>query len=331
MNMISWRSVFTVLVCMPFFWLSATRAASASSTANLADTTITQRVTLRVGGLDREYLIYVPAGLAKTSALPVVFAFHGGNGDAKGMAGLTRANAIADREKMIVVYPDGVGKGWNDGRITTVTQAHREKIDDLAFFDAMLADVSRTHLIDAARVYAMGISNGAIFSHYLAGNRANKITAIAAVVGGIADPFHLAFKPESPVSVLVIQGTDDKLVPYGGGRINGGDRRDRGSVISADATLKRWREANTCDSTSTAARLPDRDANDGCTVDATKWEKCKANTEVWFYKVNGGGHTWPGGTLYAPRALIGRVTNDIDTQTIFDFFKRHTKGQVSTK
>jgi polyhydroxybutyrate depolymerase len=98
-----------------------------------------------------------------------------------------------------------------------VAQAHRDRIDDVAFFDAMLAAVAKDYPIDEKRVYAMGISNGGMFSHYLAAHRADKLAAIAPVVGGIADPFHRKFMPAGPVSVLISQGTKDPIVPYDGG------------------------------------------------------------------------------------------------------------------
>jgi polyhydroxybutyrate depolymerase len=284
-----------------------------------------QEMSVQVGNLSREFIVHVPTGLPKDAAIPVLFVFHGGGGEARGTMRLTKFNLIADREKFIAVYPQGIGKGWNDGRITQVSQAHRESVDDLAFFDAMLEKLVTMHRLDSKRIYATGISNGGIFSHYLAANRADKIAAIAPVVGGIAVPFDRQFKPSQPVSVLVIQGTDDKLVPYGGGRINGGDGKDRGSVISTVETLKRWREANGINAEPVTTTLPDRDPNDGCRVVATMWSGGRGDSVVWLYRVDGGGHTWPGGSQYMPVRVIGRVTNDIDSETIWAFFKQHPK------
>ncbi len=190
------------------------------------------RRTVRVGQHDREYLLYVPAALPTDRSVPLVFVFHGGNGEAKGTMNLSRFNDIADRENFIAVYPQGVGRSWNDGRTTKVSQAHRDNVDDLAFFDAMLEAVSREFRVDSDRVFATGISNGGIFSHYLAANRAQHIAAIAPIVGGIAEPFDQKFKPTEPVAVLIIQGSDDPLVPYSGGKIAGGDGKDR-AVLSA--------------------------------------------------------------------------------------------------
>ncbi len=282
---------------------------------------------LTVGALEREYLLHVPAGLPAEQSVPLVFVFHGGSGTAAGTLGLSRFNAVADREKFLVVYPQGIGRNWNDGRVTQDSQAHRDNVDDLAFCDALLTRLSGEHRIDARRVFATGISNGGIFSHYLAANRAEKIAAIAPIVGGIADPFHQRFQPAQPVSVLIIQGSDDPLVPYAGGKIAGGDGKDRGSVIATDATVKLWLQANGCGPDPEKSTLPDRDPKDGCRTEASLWKGGRDGSEVCLYRVDGGGHTWPGGAQYLPQRIIGRVTHDFDSQAIWDFFNRHPKAK----
>ena len=280
---------------------------------------------LTVGALTREYLLHVPADLPKNTTVPLVFVFHGGNGQALGTMNLTKFNEVADREKFLVVYPQGIGRSWNDGRITQVSQAHRDNVDDLAFFDALLTEISKTHRVDAKRVFATGISNGGIFSHYLAENRAEKIAAIAPIVGGIAVPFNENFKPAQPVSVLIIQGANDPLVPYGGGKIAGGDRKDRGSVIATTETIKLWVAANGCAPSAAPSLLPDKDPKDECRTEVTQWKGGRGGSEVWLYRVQGGGHTWPGGLQYAPQFFIGKVTHDFGSGDIWEFFKAHPK------
>ncbi len=282
--------------------------------------------TVSVGGLEREYLVHVPNDLPIGQPVPLVIIYHGGNGESKGTMNLSKFNPIADREKFIVAYPQGVGKSWNDGRITQVSQAHRDAIDDLSFFDAMLDKLSHDFSIDDHRVFVTGISNGGIFSHYVAANRSEKIAAIAPVVGGIAEPFDRKFKPSRPVSVLIIQGSEDRLIPYKGGKVAGGDGKDRGSVVSTDKAAKLWVQANGCQAEPTTESLPDRDPKDECRIEATKWNGGYGGSEVWLYCVRGGGHTWPDGRQYLPKAIIGRVTHDIDSETIWKFFEEHPKS-----
>lgn len=286
-----------------------------------------ERCTVRVGDLDREYFVHVPASLPEGEAVPLVFVYHGGGGDARGTMGLTRFNAVADREGFIAVYPQGVGRSWNDGRETDVTPANRDKVDDLSFFDAMLERISAERRIDPRRVFVTGISNGGIFSHFVAAQRSAKIAAIAPVVGGIAEPFASRFAPSHPVSVLVIQGTDDPLVPYSGGAVGFRLGRSRGTIIATDRALELWREANRIVGSPDTRLLPDRDPADGCRVEATVWSGGRGGSEVRLYRVDGGGHTWPGGPQYLPRAVIGRVTGDIDSGTIWEFFASHPRRE----
>lgn len=280
--------------------------------------------TVTVGALEREYRLHVPAGLPDT-AVPLVFVFHGGGGTAGGTARLTGFDDVADREKFLVVYPQGVGRGWNDGRETGVSQAHRDGVDDLAFFDALLARISEDQRVDPKRVFATGISNGGIFSHYLAANRAEKVAAIAPVVGGLAVPFNERFKPAGPVSVLVIQGTADPLVPYEGGNVGGRAGRDRGKIISTDEAIRLWALANGCAAEPEITPLPDRDPADECRTEQRRWKGGRDGTEVVLWRVGNGGHTWPDGPRYLPERVIGRVTHDFGSADIWGFLRSHPK------
>ncbi|XZE55960.1 extracellular catalytic domain type 1 short-chain-length polyhydroxyalkanoate depolymerase [Planctomycetaceae bacterium SH139] len=285
----------------------------------------TERFILKVGDLEREFLIYVPETLKADAAPPLVFVFHGGNSTAKGVMKLSQFNQVADRAGAIVVYPQGVGGNWNDGRINTVSQAYREKVDDLTFFDQLLAELSRKHTVDLKRIYLTGISNGGIFAHYVAANRSEKVAAIAPVVGGMAESVAENFQPTEPVSVLVIQGTEDPLMPYEGGKVAGGSAKDRGSIVSTDKAVQLWVSANGCTSVPEKATLPDKDPSDGCATQTMTWRGGKNESLVVLYRVEGGGHTWPGGAQYLPKFIVGKVTQDFDSQTIWQFFESNPK------
>jgi polyhydroxybutyrate depolymerase len=116
------------------------------------------------------------------------------------------------------------------------------------------------------------------------------------------------------------------MVPYDGGKIQGGDRKDRGSIIATDRAIELWLQASGCGSQPENGTLEDRDPKDQCRVHFTRWPKGPGKkAEVWLYRIEGGGHTWPSGIQYAPRFFVGRVTNDIDSQTIWDFLSSHPK------
>ncbi|MGA8848273.1 MAG: PHB depolymerase family esterase [Dehalococcoidia bacterium] len=279
--------------------------------------------TLVHDGRERTYLLHVPDGLHENEPGPLVFAFHGGGGNGSGMASLTEFDKLADREEFIVVFPDGVGNSWNDGRQNLASEAYLLNVDDVGFVDAMIETISLEFPIDRKKIYATGISNGAIFSHFLAAQRASTFAAIAPVAGGLAIPFNEQFNPDDAVSVLMIQGTDDPLVPYNGGQIAGGNR---GTIISTDDTVELWVQNDGCNNIPLKEELPNSDLNDGCLVTQYTWSNGRADSAVVLLKIEGGGHTWPSGAQYLPESIIGRVCKDFEaTEVIWSFFKDHPK------
>src|SRR4051812_12250087 len=87
--------------------------------------------TINVGGLDRNFHVFAPTNLSKSEKAPLVFVFHGGGGNGIGIEKLTKFSILAEKEKFIVVYPDGIGNNWNDGRTLQVLQAQRENVDEI--------------------------------------------------------------------------------------------------------------------------------------------------------------------------------------------------------
>jgi len=281
----------------------------------------TQAYTLEVGGLTRSYLLRVPPALP-AGPVPLVLVFHGGGGTGAGTERLTRFSELADREGILVAYPEGVGRNWYDGReFTGGSRAHRERIDDVGFVAAVLDAIPRTHPVDPRRIYATGISNGAVFSHYLAAHLSPRIAAIAPVVGGIADPPDAWLRPEHPVSVLILQGTTDPLVPYRGGPVAFG----RGRIIDTEDAARRWARLNGAGPEPRSTVLP-APGKDHCGGLRLTYSGGRDGSEVVLVRLDGGGHTWPGGGQYLPEGVIGRVCRDFSaTAVIWEFFRTHPK------
>jgi polyhydroxybutyrate depolymerase len=271
--------------------------------------------TINVNGIDRNYRVFVPTNLPKDKKIPLAFVFHGGGSDAINIENFTNFSSLAEREKFIVVYPDGINKNWNDGREISQT-------DDLSFVKAMLESLVKDYNIDEKRIFSTGVSNGGFFSNYIAAHFSDKFAAIAPVVGGIAEPFAPNFNPKEPISVFVIQGTADPINPYNGGEIKG----NRGRTISTEKVIELWTKHNQTANSSINGTLPDTDKTDGCTVETYLWTNGKNGTEVKFYKEIGGGHTFAGASQYLPKFIIGNVCRDFDAaETIWEFFKTHPK------
>jgi polyhydroxybutyrate depolymerase len=157
-------------------------------------------------GLKRTYRIHIPTSYDKANPIPLLIVLHGGGGIGEGMVKLTQGgfNKLSDKEGFIVVYPDGIEKHWNDGRENVKYRAHREKIDDIGFISALIEHFEKQYNIDIKRVYATGISNGAMMSFRLGCELSEKMAAIAPVAGSMPENLPTRCSPSRSISVLII-------------------------------------------------------------------------------------------------------------------------------
>ncbi|HTQ18612.1 PHB depolymerase family esterase [Mycobacterium sp.] len=271
-----------------------------------------QSGTFAYGGLNRTYTVHVPPG----PPVGLVLSLHGGGGTGTGQQGLTDFDTIADTSNLLVVYPDGYDKSWGDGR--GAAPADRRRIDDVGFLVALVSKLQNDFGVPHGHIFATGMSNGGFMSNRLACERADLFAAIAPVSGTLG--VGVACNPSRPVSVLEAHGTTDPVVPF-----NGGDVRGRGGMshsISANSMVDKWRAADGCQGAPTARVLPD--VGDGTLVHRFASTSCAAGTEVVFYQIDNGGHTWPGGKQYLPKVVIGATTRAFDaSQVIAQFFLAH--------
>ena len=284
-------------------------------------------------GRDRPYLIHVPSSYREEQPASLVFVFHGGAGTAKKIAQFTGFDELSQRRGFIVVYPQGLNGHWNDGRKEETFRKHNESVDDVGFVVALLESLKAEYAIDPNAVFATGLSNGGMFSHRLGIEHSQHFAAIAPVIGGIPEPL-ADREPQQPVSVLIMNGTEDPFVPYNGGPVTVRlfpllRRRplaDRGRVISTDAAVRFWLRHNGTAGEPKTTRLADADPSDGCHVERAEWTCAGRGVSVVLYKVVGGGHTYPGGSQYLPERVIGKTCGDLRaTEVIWEFFAAHRR------
>ncbi len=273
------------------------------------------------GGRVREAWVSAPDG----AATMVVLALHGGGGTARQMQGIDRGRllALARRDRAVLAFPQGIDKSWNDGRGTRVIKAEVAGIDDVGFLRALVADLAAESEVPPGRVFVTGISNGGFMSLRLACEAADLVAAAAPVTATLSEAQAARCRPSLPVSLLLVNGTEDPLVPYRGGTVKVLGSR-RGQVLSTAATVDRFVEGNGCRPEARVGDLPDRDPADGTRTRVHEWEGCRRGASVHLYEVRGGGHTWPGGWQYLPQALIGPVARDFEaSEAIWEFFRTH--------
>ncbi|BBZ73804.1 extracellular catalytic domain type 1 short-chain-length polyhydroxyalkanoate depolymerase [Mycobacterium paraseoulense] len=305
MPYVRWLALVVVAVCVAGCGVRDVSAASARDASG----------TFRSGGMDRTYLLHVPPG----TPVGLVLSLHGGGGTGNGQRGLTGFDAVADAHNLLVVYPDGYDKSWADGR--GASPADRRRIDDVGFLVGLVDKLRNDYGIAPGDVFVMGMSNGAFMSNRLACDRADVFAAVAPVAGTLG--VGVACHPSRPVSVWAAHGTADPLVPFRGGVVRG-----RGGVshaISADSMVNTWRSADGCQGDPVVQVLPN--VGDGTVVHRFDSTSCAASTEVVFYQIDSGGHTWPGGRQYLPKAIIGPTTRALDgSEAIAQFFLAHARG-----
>jgi polyhydroxybutyrate depolymerase len=264
--------------------------------------------------MDRTYTLHVPPG----DPVGLVLNLHGGGGTGIGQQSLTDFDTVADAHNLLVVYPDGYDKSWADGR--GASPAHRHHVDDVGFLVGLAGKLQNDYGIAAGHVFVTGMSNGGFMANRLACDRADVFAAIAPVAGTLG--VGMVCNPSRPVSVWEAHGTADPLVHF-----NGGDVHGRGGVsrsISAISMVNKWRIADGCQGDPSAEALPN--VGDGTVVHRFDSTACAASTEVVFYQIDNGGHTWPGGKQYLPKPVVGATSRAFDaSELIAQFFLAHRR------
>jgi polyhydroxybutyrate depolymerase len=274
--------------------------------------------TVTVDGRSREYIIYLPTGYNTVASLPLVFCLHGGSGIDSSFIKLANFNTLAEKEKFIVVYPQGYQNSWNDGRPTAANVAG---VDDVNFFRAMIQNFSAKYKIDAKRIFSTGISNSGFMSSRLGAELSDKIAAVASDAASI-EKTTVYNNINSPVSAMYIQGTADPLVPFTGGVVTVGSG---GTIVSHAEAVTKWITVNNCSTTAVVTNIPDI-ANDGTTAVRRDYNGGTKSTSVISIVITNGGHTWPQGTQYLSEIIIGKTSQDFNgIETVWEFFKTHPK------
>ena len=279
------------------------------------------RGEMRVDGRQRTYLLHVPSSYGGTRAVPLVLALHGRLGTGSGEERLAHLDKVSEEHGFLVAYPDGVERSWADGRRTTPSD--RKGVDDVKFLSMLIDQIQHQYKVDPARIYATGMSNGGFMSGRLACELSGRIAGVAIVGASLSERVAANCNPAKPISVLILQGADDPLVPLKGGAL--GRKGTGGVVLSHETAVAKFVELDHCGAEMKREHIPDK-AGDGTTIEVAIYSSCAGGSEVRGYVVNGGGHTWPEGMQYLPSAIIGKTTHNLDgSELIWDFLSRHTR------
>jgi polyhydroxybutyrate depolymerase len=253
--------------------------------------------TVESSGGTREYMVYLPEGYDPDVPAPVAFVFHGAGSNKEQQLVYSHYQPLADGDDALLVLPDALGE---PARWSPLGPAFAgvEGVDDLAFFDDLLAAVEADLCIDPERVLVTGMSSGGFMAGAVACTRSDRVAAAGPVTATVwAEPICAT---ADPVAYAYFHGTDDPIVPFDGGPNSPGP---------VEQTSQDWADQNGCAGEPTDERI-------GEDVVHRSWSGCDATTDL--YIVEGGGHTWPG----AISVGLGYTTDDIDaSEIIWDVFR----------
>ena len=247
-----------------------------------------QNGSISFDGQNRSYLVYTPIGYGPTSPpIPLLFNFHGGNGDIASQVAISDLRSIADTAGFIAVYPQALPDP-NDGGSTNWLHKDPTQVDDVLFIDALIDSLSDQFRIDTSRIYACGYSLGGEFTYELGCRLNERMAAIAVVARTMQTYQYNNCMPNHPTGVLTILGTADAVSDYNGMSFGGIQY-----YVSADDVHQYWALHNNSPNQQITA-VPNTDPSDGSTVELQTWTDASNCQYVKHFKVNGGGHDWPG-------------------------------------
>ena len=180
--------------------------------------------TIKVGSATREYRLIVPESVDLTKPAPLVIAFHGMGIDSKDvMPRYTQLDKAAEKHKFLIAFPSAADGTWG---------IRPQKVqDDLAFFDALLARLTKDYKVDSKRIYVLGMSNGSYFAHLVGKERSKTVAAVAAHSGPLGLQTLLGIGAERKFPIIIIHGKDDRLFPVSIARENADKYKREGHEV----------------------------------------------------------------------------------------------------
>jgi polyhydroxybutyrate depolymerase len=259
-------------------------------------------------GEKRDYLLYVPRSYDPSRPAPLVISMHGAGLWGAAQRETSQWNDLADNQGFIVVYPSGIGgKGVRIWR----AEPGPDLMKDVRFISELIDTLEVHYNVDATRIYANGLSNGGGMSFALSCTLSDRIAAVGMVAAAQTLPWSWCTDPR-PVPMIAFHGTADPDVPYNGGATWISGR----PFPSTPKWAANWARRNRCvENPVESTMAPD--------VTRRAYTNCADDADVVLYTIQGGGHTWPGGTPL-PKWFVGSTTRSIDaTSLMWSFFREH--------
>lgn len=266
----------------------------------------TKSDSLIVDGHYRSFHYLVPANVKSGASL--VFVLHGSGGSGLNMMkSTTQLSQQVASENVVLVYPNGYKRYWNECRKAASSLANQENIDEASFFNAMIRYFQAKYKISHQKVFAVGTSGGGHMCYKLAMTMPGKFKAVTAIIANLPETDNMdCTEAKVAIPIMIANGTADELNPYGGGLMQSANFM-MGTVRSTDRTFQYWASLAGYEGEPKKELVPDHDPADGKIIERYTYKE-KGKPEVVLLKIIGGKHDYP---------------KDIDIHVeAWEFFKR---------
>jgi polyhydroxybutyrate depolymerase len=280
------------------------------------DVSTAETRALKVGGVERSYLVQVPKGTA--AATPIVLLLHGGTQTAEAVWKQTSLPTLGARDGFILAAPQAVEKHWNDGRGSTVSGDEASTADDVGFLRALIGELVRRDRGDAGAVFVIGASNGGFMAMNYACQAGETLRAGANVISNLPNAVAKTCRTSKPLPWLSMNGKDDRIIPFVGvpeGTTARG--KPQAALMSADDTFQFWARRAGCTSPAKIEHVTE-------SVEKRTSSGCAGGAISVQYVFPYAGHVWPGLAINSPMIAVylGGTNLDVDSgEEAWNFFK----------
>ncbi len=278
----------------------------------------TKKYSFKFQNTNREYLLHLPSGYKPTNSYPLVVALHGFGDHPRFIEQYSGLSRLSDKQKFIVVYPYGLQNiktkkfSWNGG--SCCGEAFNNKADDVSFINNLVDDLTKKYKVNPKKIYLTGFSNGGLLTYRIAADTPEKFAAFAIVSGSIGgkvktnDPYFNLPKPKASVSILIMHGKNDNLIPY-----HGGLNKDKSATFTSfKESVDFWVNNN-------QAIKKDSTENENLILD--KYEGVNKLKNIEAYTIKNSGHAWFGSIMEYKNILLGKSVPA--TALIWNFFNNN--------
>ena len=236
-----------------------------------------QATSFMVGG-DRPVFVDSPSGYSSNDPAPLLIDLHGYMGTSVSEARFAQLDTAAKKNHMIYAAPDGLTDAngyefWNAS--SACCNFFKNPVDDAAYIDSLIDEISAKVAVDPKRIYVFGHSNGHFMTYKYACTHSSRVAAIAGLAGAMdIDP--RTCKAKSPVNVLHIHGSADEVVLPNGGYM--GDVQ----YPSVKETIAQWLAIDKCTAPAVMSSPFDVVTSiDGAETTSTKYVCPDSTVELW--------------------------------------------------